>query len=152
MELRSVKYEDLDLLFQWANDLDVRRNALSQNPIEFEDHISWFNNRLIDPNCKIYILTEKDKNLGQIRFELNENEWTIDYSVDAIYRGQGIGAKIIQMGMMKLKSDVGKPVKLKALVEENNIGSIRIFQKNEFIESNLVSTDNRNFRTFKRQV
>lgn len=40
--LREVKENDTKLLFNWANDMHVRKNAINQDTITWEKHIIWF--------------------------------------------------------------------------------------------------------------
>ena len=36
--LRTADENDMDLLFQWANDPDVRKNSFHSEPISYETH------------------------------------------------------------------------------------------------------------------
>ena len=40
--LRKAQWEDMDMLFQWANDVVLRKNSFSMVPIAYEEHIAWF--------------------------------------------------------------------------------------------------------------
>ena len=41
--LRLVDDKDMKLLFDWRNDEVVRKNSFSTEPIDWEEHVSWFN-------------------------------------------------------------------------------------------------------------
>lgn len=40
--LRKVKIEDLEILFDWANDSLVRTNSFSTKSITISEHKAWF--------------------------------------------------------------------------------------------------------------
>ena len=79
--LRKATYEDVDLLFKWANDPAVRNNAFNQEKIDYQEHKKWFKNRLEDKNTLIYILTKNSKDIGQIRVDIDNGVGEIDFSV-----------------------------------------------------------------------
>jgi len=121
-------YQDALLLFNWVNDKTVRQNSLSSESITFQNHINWFETKMKDENCKIYILTDLYKsNIGQIRVEMKDEYYEIDYTISEQYRGNGFGNKIINLLQVKLGN-----INLLARVKNNNIPSIKIFTKNGF--------------------
>lgn len=97
--LRKVNEDDLMLLFDWANDPLVRQNAYHTEPIELEGHRGWFADKLADENCFMYILTDDagENQYGQVRAELKENRFEIDYSIAKEYRGQGLAKVMLQL-------------------------------------------------------
>ena len=46
ISFRRATIEDAELLFSWANDFDVRRNAFSQQEILWDEHVEWFQKKL----------------------------------------------------------------------------------------------------------
>jgi RimJ/RimL family protein N-acetyltransferase len=57
--LKKITKNDIKLLFDWANDPDVRTNATNPKPITWKEHTVWFTNKLINPNSYIYILNNQ---------------------------------------------------------------------------------------------
>ncbi|RMA65987.1 UDP-2,4-diacetamido-2,4,6-trideoxy-beta-L-altropyranose hydrolase [Ulvibacter antarcticus] len=130
VSLRPANEKDMLLLFDWANDPDVRKNAFNSEKIELENHKKWYSNKIKDANTKILILEKDELPLGQIRFDKTDDNWTIDYSIDAKYRGLGLGGRIIELGIEHLKEDV------KAIVKVDNIGSCKVFENLGFTNTN----------------
>lgn len=126
--LRPVTEKDDLTLFQWANDIDVRNNSFCSDPITWHDHLTWLGKKLIDPKCRLFILEISSIPLGQIRFEYKNDYWEIGYSIDAKFRGMGLGTKIIELGL----NMVDGPIIAK--VKPQNLGSRRVFNKLGFIE------------------
>lgn len=131
VNLRKVNDKDALLLFDWANDPDVRKNALNSNEIELENHKNWFSKKINDPNnTEIYILEKDGRPLGQVRFDKIDGIWEIDYSIDKQYRGLGLGGRIIELGIEELKKDV------KAIVKIENLSSCKVFENLGFKNEN----------------
>lgn len=135
--LKPAQINDAKLLFDWANDITVRQNAFSSEPIIWENHLKWFNNKLTIDTTKIYILYNGITPLGQVRIDLVDDCWEIDYSIDKNYRGQRLGKKIIEL----ISSMHSSKDPLKALVKQENIASIKVFQQLGFeeIKQNNIS-------------
>ena len=93
--LRKVTTEDMDLLYQWANDPVVRANAFSTEQIPYEDHVKWFAARMEDPDTAMYIFIQNDRPVGQIRLDIEGKKAQIDYSIAAEYRGKGYGKQML---------------------------------------------------------
>lgn len=72
--LRLAQDDDLELLFQWANDPLVRQMAFHSEPISLSDHKNWFYFRLNALETKIFILEENKIPIGQIRFDLDKTK------------------------------------------------------------------------------
>lgn len=131
--LRDVNIHDLELLYIWVNDKDVRRNSLNQNIIKFEEHCNWFNNIINSDSSKIYILENWNGiPVGQIRFSFINGDYIIGFSIDSRYRGKGLGEIIIRDGIERLKTQIKKKIILLAQVKNQNIASKNIFLKLDF--------------------
>ena len=132
LHFRMANETDVDLYYQWVNDEVVRQNAFSQDKIEYDAHVNWFSKRVRGENCFMYLFyTEPDKYVGQIRIENNNNEMTIDISIDKTYRGKGFGTQMLKIAIKKFF--VKKPsYMLYSYIKEENIASISSFKKAHF--------------------
>ena len=125
LTIRPALDNDIELLYNWANDNSVRQNSMNTAPIEWPEHKKWFSSRINDKNCKIFIFENYYNPIGQIRFEFKNDAWEIDYSIDSCSRGMGLGKKLIEVGVKELP----EACKLKAIVKKENIASCRVFEK-----------------------
>lgn len=123
INLRSIHKEDCKLLFNWVNDAEVRNNSFSKTDISWENHSHWFSKIINSPDTNIFILERNKNPIGQVRFDREDNYWKIDYSIDEKFRGMGMGSKIIELGLEKMKG------KIKAWVKKENKASCRVFEK-----------------------
>jgi len=130
--LRPVTEADSLLLFDWANDPEVRRNSFNSDPISLEIHQIWFRNKLQDPDCVIYIAEVNKIAAGMIRYDIVEQTATISYLLTQDFRGKGLGTLLLQQGLEALL--VHKPTIEKAIgyIQEINLASISAFKKNHF--------------------
>lgn len=131
MNLRRATEKDLLLLYDWANDSEVRKAAFNSRTIGMEDHSSWFLRKLTRSDSDIYIMEFENIPVGQIRFDEREerNSYLIDYSIDLKYRGKGFGSKIIELGMKAQMDKFRKDLEFIALVKNQNISSRKCFDK-----------------------
>ena len=149
IELRDSNINDADILFEWVNDPIVRKNSFKKEPIDWDEHISWYKKRLDSSNCKIYILTYNSVRIGQIRFDIEKDGFaSIDYSVVSKYRGRGFGKLIIQLGMNQI---IGSAKRIKARVELENIASNKVFKSLGFVKKRIIYQNN-SFNEFVKEL
>lgn len=130
--LRSANAGDEELLFRWANDGAVRANAFSQEPIAWDNHRRWFDAKISDDRCRIFIIEHPQGTpIGQIRFDIADDEAVVDVSVVAGARGGGFGTALIREGASKLFSETHVR-RIVARVKETNVASRHAFLKAGF--------------------
>lgn len=130
--LRKVNKDDIMITFHWANDIELRKNSFKGNFISLSNHIEWINNKI--NNCEHYYIMEKNNEaIGQIRLDIVDEEFIINYSIDCKFRGKGYGKRIILLIEEKLLEKHSR-FKLIAKVKETNIASINIFRSLNYKE------------------
>lgn len=126
LTVRPASGTDMDLLWTWANDPEVRRNAIQQRPILLEDHERWFHARLQDPGCRIYVGEVAGKSIGQVRFERDGDAVVIDISLSAPFRGMGLGTAMLKAAIAA-HAERRRPLSLRAYVKPDNAASREMF-------------------------
>lgn len=129
LRARPASPNDEALLLTWANDPIVRANSLSPEPILERDHQTWFIERMRNvEGCRIYIVETMDGvPIGQVRFDLRDKVWEIDYSLDCAYRGRKLGRRLLETALQAFhteKSDVEAVGKVRV----GNHSSRRVFE------------------------
>ena len=137
INFRKAVLDDAELLFSWANDIDVRRNAFQQHEILWDEHMEWFQRKLKDEDCHIYIVYTNmtgmsERPVGQIRLDIEGSEAEIDYSVCAEMRGFGYGTQMVE-GIQPLADK--RIQKFTAKVKTSNPASARVFEKCGFVKT-----------------
>ena len=135
INLRVVKKEDVDILFDWANDPVTRKNSFSEEPINYQTHVKWFNSCMENPYCIQFLLEIDDKVVGQARLNINNNdEALISYSIAPNYRCRGY-AKILLYEVTKwCKVNMPSIKSIIADVKPDNLASQEVLLSNNYIE------------------
>lgn len=133
LSVRPARSEDASMLFEWANDAQVRASSFSPAPILWENHLAWFESKLRDADCRVFIgLDENENPIGQVRFDRTaDGEAEIDISVDGKRRGGGIGGELLEAAAAEFFRTSNARV-IHAFVKTENVGSIRAFEKANF--------------------
>lgn len=126
--LRKAEKDDMDLLFRWANDPVVRANSFDINPIQYENHVKWFNKMMGDSTIIQFILIDEDVPVGQIRLNVDGDEAEVGYSIGAEFRGEGYGHKILQLVTEAVSTNYPLIKTLVAKVKPENIASKKLFE------------------------
>ncbi|WP_018477408.1 UDP-2,4-diacetamido-2,4,6-trideoxy-beta-L-altropyranose hydrolase [Pontibacter roseus] len=132
LTLREAGQEDLMLLFEWANDPEVRSRSFNPQPIPLEDHTRWFRSKLENPDTKLYIAEVNGEPAAHIRFEVEDNTATISYLIRDGFRGKGLGHAVLQKGIQRLLQQRPDVRLVEGLVQQENVASIRSFEKAGF--------------------
>ncbi|PNJ93111.1 UDP-2,4-diacetamido-2,4,6-trideoxy-beta-L-altropyranose hydrolase [Cylindrospermopsis raciborskii C04] len=132
LRLRRARITDKWFYYAWVNDIEVRRQSFNSKPISWEEHEAWFDKKIADNDCYLCVLEASDLPIGQIRFDLKDEEALIDYSLDTLVRGRGWATSLVKMGVDTL--DSLKPKYLRADVKSDNPASSAVFLRLGFQE------------------
>lgn len=142
--LRPACEEDIVIYYNWANDPEVRKNAINTFPIPWATHRAWFERKLQDVNSRLFVLEAVRLPVGQIRFDREGSKAHISYSLDSIARGRGWGARLLSLGtdaILKIE-----PVRLCAEVKVENNASSAVFLRMGYTETS--SANGKTYRSF----
>lgn len=136
LQLRLVTPKDCYQLWEWANDPIVRALSFTEEAIAWEDHVAWFESKLQDQDCIIYLATDEEKrSIGVIRYEKYlHKEFLISISLDKEFRGHGYGSTLIKIGSDKIFSGTDA-MRIHAHIKSDNLPSVKAFQKAGFTSS-----------------
>ncbi|MDE7313407.1 MAG: GNAT family N-acetyltransferase [Eubacterium sp.] len=130
--LRYVTKDDIDLLYEWANDKETRKNSFSMNKISYQQHKKWFSEMLLNDSCFQYIYMAGDIPVGQIRLLIQEDTAEVSYSVDSAWRGKGYGKRMLHSLLQQIKNENLKLRTLTAKVKPSNEASKKVFTASGF--------------------
>lgn len=130
--VRQATREDCKSAWKWSNDPEVRKSSFSSEPISWRKHQAWFVLKLKNPKCLYWIvMLDNDVSIGQLRFNLRNQEASMSLSLGKIYRGKGYGTELIRMATQKI-FDRYSIDRIHAYIKPDNISSIRAFKKAGF--------------------
>ena len=138
---REARMEDAELLWRWASDAETRRNAFSKSAIAFEEHVAWLERRLHSDATRIWIFSDGDVPVGQVRFDIEGDRAEIDIAVAPERRGRGLGRAMLGEAVRRLHAERGARARPTASVLEDNVRSLRMFRACRFKEVGVVRRD-----------
>lgn len=130
LRLRPVERGDRRLLWEWANDSDVRAFAFHPQPIPWEDHVRWFDQKFASPQCFHFLaLDHQDVPVGQVRFDVEDGgEAEIHVTVARHFRGCGYGSALLRLAAERLFRETQVRT-IRALIQPQNTASLHAFEK-----------------------
>jgi RimJ/RimL family protein N-acetyltransferase len=123
--------QDEDLLLRWANDPEVRAMARRRDPIAPDAHHAWYEGKLADPHCRIWIAELDGTPVGQVRLDRRGTSAEVDISVAADRRGHGVGRFMLTAPALAEWPGLER---LEATVRRGNQGSLALFRRAGFAE------------------
>jgi UDP-2,4-diacetamido-2,4,6-trideoxy-beta-L-altropyranose hydrolase len=133
VRLRRARADDIRLLWDWANDPEVRAASFSSAPIPWETHLAWFAEK-VGQNRSLLFIAENEDGLafGQIRFDLKGGEAELNLSLAKEKRGIGLAVPLIEAGVRELLAGT-ECERVHAFVKPQNTASARAFEKAGFV-------------------
>jgi len=124
--IESTKPQYSSLYWFWVNDEQVRNNSLNRQKISLDEHIVWYNNKLSDKNCSMFVVFADDIPVGQVRFDKEKYFARIDYSIAKQFRGRKLGKKVLGLAIEKYQKI--NSIDILGEVINDNIASSKVFQ------------------------
>jgi len=117
----------------WDFILDLRNEDFSnfyhqEKPLTKEDHYSYLSTQEINPNFHHWVIIYQSQNIGYVRIKDND----VGIMIQKKYQNKGFATLAIKLTEEKAR-ELGIK-KLIALVKPENLGSKKIFLKNNFKE------------------
>ena len=132
LNFRLAKESDVDLYFAWANDETVRENSFSSQPINYEEHVSWFLSKLSSKKVFFYLFSDSQGlNVGQVRIEQKNDETVIGISIDKNHRGKSYGTIMLEIASNDFYKNFSF-MPINAYIKISNLPSLKIFTKAGF--------------------
>jgi UDP-2,4-diacetamido-2,4,6-trideoxy-beta-L-altropyranose hydrolase len=123
LSARFVNSNDIATLFRWVNDPMVRAMSLKSEDVSLVEHTAWFDSGL-NGNDRYIAIVETQNNIpvGQVRIDVVGKLGLLDYSIDRIFRGNGLSKSLVRKGIDLIVSMVDVGV-IRAVVKSINVVS-----------------------------
>lgn len=133
LHIRPAQENDSRLLWEWANEPQVRAASFSSAPIPWATHVAWFADKLRQDKCHMFIAEDDvGRPIGQIRFDTrSDGDSEIDVSIAKAWRGRGLAVPLIRQAA-RLVLNGGGHARLHAFVKPENVASVQAFEKGGF--------------------
>ncbi|MBU0469186.1 MAG: GNAT family N-acetyltransferase [Candidatus Omnitrophica bacterium] len=142
--MESVKIEeatkdDRDIVFKFSNEPTARQLTFSPAPLDYDNHIKWYADYLLNKNLIIYLLKLGNENIGVLKYKIDNNEAVIGIVLKPALRGLGLGNLIIKKSTDNFILEHPN-ITIVAEIKSSNIASIKSFKKADFIERTADNT------------
>lgn len=137
--LRGASEADLQLLWRWANEPDIREVSFSSQPISWATHTSWFAAELDSQDSLLLMAIDSGgEPLGQVRFRRQSPRAVASITIARQFRRQGFGVRLIRRAA-RIALDRWPDVDcLEAEIKTANDASRRAFAAAGFCDSHEV--------------
>jgi UDP-2,4-diacetamido-2,4,6-trideoxy-beta-L-altropyranose hydrolase len=126
------------MVYKLSNDKEVRNRSFKTAKIGLGEHKDWFRDKIKDDQCLFLIARLKDRLLGQIRFDKNDNGMVVNLSISEHYRGLGAG-KVFMKKALDYVAERSSSVRfIKAFVKTDNVPSRGFFEKAGFRNAGIA--------------
>ena len=128
LNIRLANINDMKKVFDLSNDDLVRQNSIHSEKIEWDNHVKWFQNKIVSPDSVFYIAELENKEfIGYCRLDEDDNEWVITIHISPKCRNIGYGEEIVKF---VLNNNPEKNIT--AFIKNNNESSYKMFLKCKF--------------------
>lgn len=134
--LRPAEMDDCQLIWEWANDPEVRRQSFSPEYIPWEKHVAWYRNIMASSDCDLFIVCNSgNEPIGQVRFECSNESAVISGSVDRRHRNLRFASAVIKGACCRVFKKKRISV-IDAYVRPENIMSVKLLERAGFVSQN----------------
>ncbi len=96
--VRPVLNSEAHKIWEWRNSPDIRATAIDNHEISWDEHRLWFERRIADATSVMLVGSERDKEVGFVRFDLDGSTATVSIFVAPGENGRGIGRELLRAG------------------------------------------------------
>jgi len=132
---RDVCPEDVDLVFEWANDAATRSASFRSDPIPYADHVAWFSSSLHRDDRHLLLALSAAEPVAFLRFDRDEaleGGVVISINVGPESRGAGMGTATLRAATEEA-SRLGYS-RIIAFIRPSNAASLRAFGRAGYVE------------------
>ena len=127
MEVRPAVQSDMEQLYSWVNEPESLSAKLrTKQPIAKSQHEIWYEQRLADPDTRIWIGKSEETLIGQVRTELNNGMMEIDVFVSPLHRGKGAARTLVDFAATQC-AKIWPTRKVFARILHSNFASKQLF-------------------------
>ena len=142
-KLIRAENRHLEDLFRLANDPVVRAVSINKNNIAWPDHVDWFQKKINDPNCILFIIeTPEGQFIGQIRFDISDEEAVVNISLMEYFRSRGVARPALIQAGWDLFAARPELNTITAYIRLDNKNSKNLFEKCGYTYIGIVDITN----------
>jgi RimJ/RimL family protein N-acetyltransferase len=98
VSLRPAARADAERLFAWRNDPSIVAWSTSRRSVGWEEHVSWLERALDDPDRLLLVIVADGQDAGQLRLERTGPTAVVSVYLATPFTGRGLGVRAIALG------------------------------------------------------
>jgi len=127
MTVRRAEPNDVRRVFDLSNDSVVRASSFQTEPLVWDNHVSWFERAIRDPELLFYLGFDEGEFVGQVRLKAqSEGLYLLSISLTEPFRARRVGRPFLGLVCQKFLSE-GHRGHIIAEVRPENTVSLRFF-------------------------
>lgn len=126
IKLRLATIDDAQMLYEWRSDPATMAASHTTREFSYESHVSWLTSSLKNPARTLYIASIDEVPVGTVRLDIAAESAELSWTVAPGCRMKGVGTAMVR----EAAAVADRP--LRAEIKSDNVGSIRIAEKNGF--------------------
>lgn len=132
LDVREARWNDIELVWRWANDPETRSASFSSQSIPWDSHERWFRERMADPDTLLYIGQLRETPIGIARFERHGSAATVSLNMAPEARGRGLAAPFLRLA--DARAAAAGVRQIHAYIKRSNSRSLAAFQNAGFVQ------------------
>ncbi|MDR6983932.1 UDP-4-amino-4,6-dideoxy-N-acetyl-beta-L-altrosamine N-acetyltransferase [Rheinheimera pacifica] len=92
-QFRPLTEAELERVWQWRNQPDIRRNMHSDTPISWDEHLAWYEKLKFDLSRSFFVFHQNEQPIGVLNFNQRSNgvlEWGCYLGETNVWPGSGL--------------------------------------------------------------
>jgi len=127
---RKLNYDDIHILYRWANNTLIRKNSFHNKYINLKTHKSWFKSNFTKNTTIYFYETYLNNEIGIVRFTKKKSIHYIHFNIEPALFSLGYGLKIVKLSLSNFMRK--NKTKVYGKVLNKNMSSKKIFEKLNF--------------------
>ena len=134
VSLRLATSKDAETIFKWRNDPFILERSSSRKVVSWEEHQTWVNRVVSDPDILMFIIQWADDPVGLLRYEFTSESRSCVVSVYVLekFTGHGIGLQALAKGSDEVWRK-WPAERIVAHVRSDNAAGQKAFEKAGFV-------------------
>jgi diamine N-acetyltransferase len=99
--LREVRESDLQSIFEWLNNYELRISSAMYRPVSWPEHIKWVTTRLENGSETFFVIALEDRPIGVINLSsIDHHNKSADFSIrigESTDQGKGFGTQAVRL-------------------------------------------------------
>lgn len=128
IEIRLAAKDDAVMIYEWRTDPSVLGVSRNSKSFTFDEHQAWLRQTLLDPDRLLLIGAHLGKDIGVVRFDINNGRAEVSIFLLPETTGAGLGRVLLAAAEARLKLSRPDVLRVDAWVTEGNPGSLNMFK------------------------